>query len=262
MKSKDRLILALAISIALHEIAAGLVPRDLIAGPPSHELIAAARVTRISVKPTATPTPRPPAPDRVKQRRTVVATRFRPVPSSEQRPGRRRATDRSASVAFRPTEFARSKPLWDTNAGAASGSSTPAQLGGQGGNGSGAAGSGNDATTGEPPCGFVEFSDPHGSRYDRQTGGFYVDIRMSVHFADGSSQSLILDYPWYYASEAANPWSARNLKDPNFPTRFQPPPVPKLVGEPPLVRYVIAHSTADGLTLLKDCPGPAPTPAA
>jgi len=68
------------------------------------------------------------------------------------------------------------------------------------------------------------FSDPHGSAFDPRTRGFYVDIRMRVHLADGSSQSLVLDYPWYYASESANPWSDENLRDPNFPTRFQPPP--------------------------------------
>jgi hypothetical protein len=85
---------------------------------------------------------------------------------------------------------------------------------------------------------------------------------MSVHFADGTSQSMILDYPWYYPSEAANPWSDQNLKDPNFPTRFQPPPADRIDGEPPLVQYVVTHSTADGLTLLRYCPEPPSTPAA
>jgi len=77
---------------------------------------------------------------------------------------------------------------------------------------------------------------------------------MSVHFADGSSHSVMLDYPWYYASEAANPWSDQNLKDPSFPTRFQPPPADKASSEPPLVQYVVTHSTRDGMTMLADCP--------
>lgn len=80
---------------------------------------------------------------------------------------------------------------------------------------------------------------------------------MSVHFADGSAQSVMLDYPWYYPSEAANPWSDQNLKDPNFPTRFQPPPADRVSGEPPLVQYVAQHSTPDGMTLLRDCPAAA-----
>ncbi|MBV9719619.1 MAG: hypothetical protein JOZ77_09875 [Candidatus Eremiobacteraeota bacterium] len=129
------------------------------------------------------------------------------------------------------------------------------------GSGTGSAGNGSGAASSEEPCGFVTFSDPHGSRYDPDTRGFWVDIRMSVHFADGTAQSMLLDYPWYYASEAANPWSDRNLKDANFPTRFQAPPPNKSGGEPTLVQYVVAHSTADGMTLLNDCPAATASPA-
>jgi hypothetical protein len=77
---------------------------------------------------------------------------------------------------------------------------------------------------------------------------------MAVHFADGSSQALVLDYPWYYPNEASNPWSSQNLNDSRFPTRFQPPPSNKVAEEPPLVQYVVAHSTPDGMTLLHECP--------
>ncbi len=84
---------------------------------------------------------------------------------------------------------------------------------------------------------------------------------MSVHFADGSAETMLLDYPWYYPSEAANPWSDRNAADPTFPTRFQPPPEQKAAGEPQLVKYVMEHSTPDGATLLSDCPTTPPTPA-
>ena len=147
-----------------------------------------------------------------------------------------------------------SKPIWDTGGGAKTGGML-AQAG------NGALGGGQSSAADEP-CGFVTFSDPHGSQFDSQTHGFWVDIRMSVHFADGTSQSMILDYPWYYANETANPWSDANLKDPTFPTRFQTPPPEKLGAEPPLVKYVIAHSTPDGMTLLRDCPQTLPTPAA
>jgi hypothetical protein len=84
---------------------------------------------------------------------------------------------------------------------------------------------------------------------------------MSVHFADGSAQSMLLDYPWYYPSESANPWSSRNVNDPDFPTRFQPPPSERIGGEPQLVKYVIDHSTPEGATLLNDCPATPATPA-
>jgi hypothetical protein len=153
------------------------------------------------------------------------------------------------------------RPIWDTASGAAaSGVTAVAGEGSSAGSGSSSEGAGNPSQSGEQPCGFVTFSDPHGSHFDARTRGFWVDIRMSVHFADGTSQSMMLDYPWYYPSEAANPWSDQNLKDPNFPTRFQPPPAEKAIGEPPLVQYVGAHSTRDGMTLLRDCPaGVAPS---
>ena len=152
------------------------------------------------------------------------------------------------------------KPVWDVGAGSGAEQLAASQTGSSIGSGSGAGttGTGNSAASETEPCGFVEFSDPHGSAFDARTRGFYVDIRMRVHFADGTSQSLVLDYPWYYSNEAANPWSDQNLRDPNFPTRFQPPPQSKLENEPELVRYVIAHSTADGMTLLSDCPGTTP----
>lgn len=155
------------------------------------------------------------------------------------------------------------RPVWDAgrqNAFAATAGSGAAGAPGSGA-GSGIRGDGTGAADGDEPCGLVTFSDPHGSHYDPRTHGFYVDIRMSVHFADGSAQSMVLDYPWYYPSEAANPWSDQNLKDPGFPTRFQPPPVEKAATEPPLVHYVAQHSTADGMTLLRDCPSPAASPA-
>jgi hypothetical protein len=182
------------------------------------------------------------------------------------RPGRSRAAPAAAAQRVTFVRHWESKPVWDV---APSGSAAGASGGDDGGTNGiasagasvGAAGSGTGRTSGDPPCGLVTFSDPHGSRYDSGTRGFWVDVRMSVHLADGTSQTLILDYPWYYPSEAANPWSDQNLKDPNFPTRFQPPPSAKLAGEPTLVRYVIAHSTPEGLTLLDECPQPSAAPA-
>lgn len=164
-----------------------------------------------------------------------------------------------ATAAFHPTS---NRPVWDAAPGgkaavATAGSGTSSGSG----SGSGTHGSGNGAASVAPPCGYVTFSDPHGSHYDSRTHGFWVDIRMSVHFADGSAQSMLLDYPWYYASEAANPWSDRNLRDPSFPTRFQPPPGDKIAAEPQLVKYVMEHSTSDGATLLNDCPETPATPA-
>jgi hypothetical protein len=169
-----------------------------------------------------------------------------------------------AIIASSAVRFVSNRPIWDLTTSGKPAGPTSAGSGTTAGSGTGAGtqGAGSGTPVGAPPCGFVEFSDPHGSHYDSATRGFWVDIRMSVHFADGSSQSTILDYPWYYASEAENPWSDRNLRDPNFPTRFQAPPMDKVADEPQLVRYVMQHSTFDGATLLNDCPQAPATPAA
>ncbi len=111
------------------------------------------------------------------------------------------------------------RPVWDT-AGAAGTAVAAAQSNGNetagSGSGAGAQGNGGDAASGTEPCGFVTFSDPHGSEYDARSRGFYVNIRMSVHFADGSSQTLILDYPWYYPDEASNPWFNAEREESRF----------------------------------------------
>jgi len=243
------LAVAFAISLALHEIVAGVVPKRLAVAPPQPEVVTRVAIVHVAVRTVATPHLR------------IVRIVYRPPPhlTAHRAAARIRSGAHVSSGSQRPRPKSlphrslQSKPIWDVGKGIAA----SANGAGAGAAGSGAAAEGergNDAATGDEPCGFVTFSDPHGSQFDPRTRGFRVDIRMSVHFASGSTQSVILDYPWYYVSEAANPWSDANLKDPSFPTRFQTPPPEKLGGEPELVRYVIEHSTPDGMTLLKGCP--------
>lgn len=238
----------------MHEIVAGLIPVSADRSPAARESFADVRI--LTIRRLATPTPRPvPIPvEHLVFSRSLRAVSVREGAAGAPSAPRRIATH-PVNLAVHRAAFAghfETKPVWD-NGSAGTGPQSRTASGN--GRGSGAQGAGTAAANADEPCGFVTFSDPHGSHYDSNTRGFYVDIRMSVHFADGSTQSLILDYPWYYASEAENPWSDRNLKDPAFPTRFQPPPPAKIPGEPPLVRYVMQHSTAEGITLLADCPG-------
>jgi hypothetical protein len=259
LKPRDRLVLAVAISFALHEVVAGLIPPGLAHPPASPEVVTQAAILRVAIRKVPTPVPSVQPTPLASHRKTVVVAN---AGARRSRPPNRavlRVASRTSAAHARPVQSPASKPVWDTasartNAGArlASAGST-----GNASDGAGSAGNGAGGTGGDQPCGFVTFSDPHGSAYDARTRGFWVDIRMSVRFADGTAQSMILDYPWYYPSEAANPWSDQNLRDPNFPTRFQQPPQRKASDEPPLVQYVMAHSTADGLTLLRDCPLPA-----
>lgn len=189
--------------------------------------------------------------------RSVVAVQRTKIVQSTQGRARGRAAHRAPKVIAPARVAYDSLPVWDIGRGQSSTGTGPSKSGAGTGKGPGAGG----AASADEPCGFVTFSNPHGSHYDPSTHGFWVDIRIAVHFSDGSSQSMMLDYPWYYSTEAANPWSDQNLKDPSFPTRFQVPPPSKLAAEPPLVQYVIAHSTPDGMTLLHDCPETSPTPA-
>ena len=127
---------------------------------------------------------------------------------------------------------------------------------GTSGNGTGTGGAGNGSggtAAANEPCGFVDFINIHTPKYSN--GAFYQDIRLMVHLGDGTMYGVELDYPFYYPSEAVFPWSDQNLKNPDYPVNFQFPPADKRAGEPPVVQYVMKHSTPDGVTTLKDCKG-------
>lgn len=260
MKPKDRLILAVAISVALHEVVAGLIPPGLAHPPASDEVVTHVAILRVAIRKVPTPAPSRQPTSLAKQRKVVAVVNAGARRSRLPNRAVVRVASRPSTARARPVQSPASKPVWDAASASTNAGARLASAGGNGNasDGAGSAGNGAGATGAEQPCGFVTFSDPHGSAYDVRTRGFWVDIRMSVRFADGTSQSLILDYPWYYASEAANPWSDRNLKDPDFPTRFQAPPPEKLASEPALVQYVMHHSTPEGLTLLGDCPTASP----
>lgn len=124
------------------------------------------------------------------------------------------------------------------------------------GHGTGSGGTGNGTggyAASDEPCGFVEFTNINTPKYSN--GAFYQDIRMTVHYGGGTTESYNLDYPFYYPSEASFPWSDQNIKNVDYPVNFQFPPASKRASEPPIVQYVMNHSTPDGVTTLKDCKG-------
>lgn len=247
-------------AIAAHEILAGLIPAHVSRHPAPREIVSNVTIGHIAVRPTPTPSPRP-RPRIVSHTRTIAPPEKRAVPrTTSARAAPKQTVHRPAAAPPKPPTFTHAKPRRAIPAGGqgagAGDRSGAGSLGAGNATGNGAGGNGNGAAAGNEPCGFVEFSDPHGSRFDPNTRGFWVDIRMTVHFPDGAADSLVLDYPWYYPNEASNPWSDRNLQDPNFPTTFQAPPPDKRASEPAIVQYVISHTRAGGYTLLKDCPAP------
>jgi hypothetical protein len=235
------LVVAFAVSIALHEIVAGFIPAAVPPPEPSREKVSQMTIVRLTPRPSPTPKPTPTPPPKYVHYSAVASA-----------PAPREVTHRAAQARPRipethaiPTSAA---PVPTGGQGAGAGDAAP----GAGSPGTGGTGNGAGVTA---PCGAVTFSDPHGSHFDSGTRGFFVDIRLTVHFPDGHAESQILDYPFYYASEATNPWSERNRSNPDFPTLLQRPPEALAAGEPPLVQYVVQHTSSDGFTLLDDCPG-------
>ncbi|MHB8178859.1 MAG: hypothetical protein ACYDA5_07915 [Vulcanimicrobiaceae bacterium] len=260
-----RLLIALALSVAIHEVAMALLPPVL--PPPGEPKRAATQIALLQIKrrpqPTPTPTPQPqPTPVAIVHTR-VIAPVATPVPV-HQTPGKAAHAERihhQGAARPKPPHLTPATPIpqvvptggQGAGAGHAAGAGSLGHGGSQG-TGSGASGTGSGGG-GQQPCGYVVFINRNGlSLYDKQTGGFFVNIKMEVHFPDGRMAAVNLDYPWYYPNQAENPWSRQNLDNPDFPVTFQSPPPGKRSGQPPLVQYVMAHSTAHGFTLLRQCP--------
>jgi len=122
------------------------------------------------------------------------------------------------------------------------------------GTGSGGNGNGTGGVASNEPCGYVEFKPNRDPSTDKSSGVVSESITMTVYFPDGSAQEVDLDWPFRYPNESADPWSDQNIRKKDFPVLFQDPPPDRAGGEPSLVQYVIAHSTAQGYTKLQDCP--------
>jgi hypothetical protein len=248
---------ALLLAIAVHALLASIARAPRASSEPQREIVTHVTIARIAPRPAPSPTPTPHAAPRRHAVVTVPAAARVPVPLAAGKAARPLALHHAGAARPKPPVLHRvavtAIPVGAQGAGAGSRSGAGSLGNGSGGSGTGAGGNGSGAGGGNEPCGYVEFSDPNGTRADAATGGWYVDVSMSVHFADGRNESLMLDYPWYYRTEAANPWSRQNVGDPDFPTTFQFPPPDKRAGEPPLVQYVMAHTTPGGYTRLKDC---------
>ena len=259
--------IAFALAIAIHEIILLAFPH---AGPSEQkDDVQVAQTLRISilhrVKPTPPPTPSPtPKPVIVIAQPNPVIAKATPAPAApKSRAGLAKSIARTKYHATRKVQHVAVAPKHAQGPGLGQNGTGRGMIGLRGngtgtggeGSGTGSGGNGTGAGGGDIPCGFVEFIDIHGSGFDKSTGGFYVDILMRVHYKSGTTQEYRLDYPFYYPSEAANPWSDQNIKNPDFPTLFQFPPADKRAGEPDIVQYVMQHTRADGTTTLEDCPG-------
>jgi len=123
---------------------------------------------------------------------------------------------------------------------------------GNGGAGQGAGNQGAGAGGGGAMCGAVDFEalgkagfDPDSGTYERN------NIVAVIHYTDGTSDRVPLDWTWRYKTEDDDPFS-----NPNQPiVRFQFPPAAQRASEPPAVQYIIKNTRPDGTTVLTDqCP--------
>lgn len=257
-----RLIFAVAVAIAIHEILAWIFPWQSRPVPQAPaETITIARLIRIEhrARPTPKPTPQP-----VVHTKVVAETHVQPHVVNPGNPSQREHIKRIASARPIARTHFHSKPVTVhvPTGGHGAGTSTVAKAltggVGPGGNGTGESGTGN-GTGGAPqaqePCGYVDFEPDAQPTVDPSTGRIWEHIQAEVHFPDGTSQNVELDYPFYFPSRAADPYFPENQ---NVPALFQQPPPNQRETEPPLVQYIMQHSTVQGYTRLRDCPTPAP----
>lgn len=248
-----RFALALVAALAVHAIFASILPglpslRAPRTSPPTRVHIL--HVARVAPTPTPKPSPAPIAP--------VPSHALHPVDrhvsGAEAAPKRVHAAG-GASVTPPPIATPVAPAPLASSAGQSAGAGNRTGVGslGTGGTGSGAAaaGSGSGASAAVTPCGFVNII-----ALQRERVGEYVRVRVeiSVRLSDGSAQIALLDYPFLYPNDIGDPFSPEHRNDPTYPVTFQTPPPELRANEPPLVQYVIAHSTPAGFTVLKPCP--------
>lgn len=254
--SRRRLLFAVALALAIIEIVVMSIPKHtytLQIEPVEH--ITLAKMTRIEHRPSPTPkpTPKPVVHTKVIAQTNPQPRKLSPAAPAEKQPVKRVSSARPivrTKFHSKPVEHV---PMGGHGAGTSKTANATAGSVGTGGNGTGESGTGQGsggAPAAHEPCGEVDFS-PNGNPTTDRTGRIWEYVALIVHFPDGSEQSVDLDYPFYYPSEDQDPFIKGHD---NIPATFQFPPTNQAPSEPALVQYVVQHTSADGYTLLKDCP--------
>lgn len=251
--NRRRLVVAFALALAIVEITAMTIPKHTYAIPePPIERITLAKMVRIVHR--APPTPKP-----IVHTKVVAETHVQPRVVNPGAPAQHQRVHRIASARPKIHTHYHSKPTVHVPTGGhglGTSKTAKAVTGGVGPGGTGTGESGAGVGTGgapaaNEPCGFVDFAPNDKPTIDQKTGRIWEYVAIIVHFPDGSQQSVDLDYPFFYNSAADDPFMPGNG---NIPATFQFPPPNQAAAEPPLVQYVMAHTSSDGYTTLRDCP--------
>jgi hypothetical protein len=250
-----RLAIAFACSIAIHEVAAALIPHPSSQAP-EREIVTNVTIARVEQRarptPLPTPTPTPPPVREIVHAALTSGAHAHVEPIKHV--GARRASPPKSKLA---TPDVAPVPTGGQGAGAQNGTNTGSTSAEEGtGNGTGTTGSGNGAKL----CGAVDFQSRGRAAYDPSSGTYSrSNVVATVYYADGSSENIDLDWTWSWKSEDDDPFS-----NDDAPMLFQFPPADRIASEPAAVQYIITHTTTTGHTVLTDrCPNippPPPTP--
>ncbi|HTV74412.1 MAG TPA: hypothetical protein VME66_12020 [Candidatus Acidoferrales bacterium] len=273
--SRRRLLLAFFLAIALHAIAGvffSTVPQPVA----EIDRTISERVTIVQRTPAPTPAPRPTPPVTPPPRASIapVFAVYAPAPKAAAPMRKTRgglAAHRHLSLVTPPpvplhpqrVSFAENTGAGVADGGMGVGAGVGVGSGGDAGTSSGVAGvgegTGSDAAT--APCGYVEFEATH---QERRSGKEYVWVEILVHLRNGETVTDDLGWPFVYANDAQNPFSAQNDSNPNFTTTMQPPPpdYDLETEQKPATVLAVRRTGPDGYTLLDPCPGSAPRPLA
>ncbi|MGH7660433.1 MAG: hypothetical protein ACRENA_05905 [Vulcanimicrobiaceae bacterium] len=121
---------------------------------------------------------------------------------------------------------------------------------------SAAAGLHGDAAlaTDDVPCGSPVFYGMH-AEYNPKDGSFNDTIRVILDTVNGLRLWGDFGYPWYYASEASDPFSRHSKISFDMPVRAQlPPPGFDVSKESSAVQLTLKYTLQNGSTEFKPCP--------
>jgi hypothetical protein len=259
---KRRWILAIALAIAINEVLIGFLqfPRDQPEEPPHTVMV------KIDRMPTPRPTPKPTPPPIVhvpphatpapKQEIAAARAIGPKAPKHGGKPARH--VVKTKVVATVPVRSASGKAAGATGTGSGQGAGAAEDGGGDNGTtaGTGSGGNGTGAVNANTPCGDVMFS-PVGPPKNPNTNTQIERVAATVTFPDGHPEKVLIPYPWPYTNpEQTDPWSGTQLRlHPDDPvSMILPPPGTDTSSFEPLLKYILDHTTKDGLTTLAPCP--------
>ena len=264
---RDRLIVAVAIAIAFHEVLLGLLHGPAPASNAESTGVSTKIALEVRPRPSPRPRPRPtpratpqptprphhtPPPHSTPAPVKQIAGRAKGTPARHRGGGAHTAVSRLSTTGTYAAPHAAGV---GTSPATGNGSAAqPGAGGGQNGPGNGDQGNGNGAVNADTPCGVVDFKPYAAPRYNNGTASEPVEA--TVTFPDGHRETARFPYPWLYPNgEQTDPWSDTNLKNPNFITTLRFPPAGSDPATyPPLIQYILKHTDSGGYTNLQPCP--------